>query len=169
MSATAEAVLSTLRGLPRGVVDDVRKRINAYLQFGAWGGERTEPREAPVSEGRHVFRILCEEMAVSGLADPSELSYLRIPNRSIFDQQATKLIAFVRGQSGDRMVQDTILRVGVQLLIRHLQDFASETEKFVLTVAIVLRNIDKVPARLDRAFPGYGACKMLHLLAMSRS
>lgn len=167
MSATAEAVLTTLRGLPRGEVDDVRKRINAYLQFGAWGDGA--PVAEVSSDGRRVFRVLCEEMAAAGLADPSELHYTRLHNRSHFDRRAEKLIAFLREQSGDRLAQDTIMRIGIQLLIQHFQRYASETENFVLTPDVLARNLDKVPARLDREFPGYGACRMLHLLATPRA
>lgn len=168
MSAAAEAVLSTLRGLPRGVVDDVRKRINAYLQFGAWNGEAAAADPA-LPEGRRVFRVLSEEMAAAGLADPDELHYSRMKQRADFDRRAGKLVAFLREQSGDRLVQDAILRIGLQLLIAHFQRFAADTESFILTVDVLARNVEKVPARLDREFPGYGACGMLHLLAMPRT
>jgi hypothetical protein len=111
-----------------------------------------------------VFRIIAEEMQAAGLADMREISYFRLRHRKAFAAKAERLVAFLRTQSPLRQVQDGILRVGVQLLIRHFQRFAAEQDNFVLSTEMIARGINKVPARLDREFPGYGACGMLHLL-----
>lgn len=166
-AATAETVLDTLRGMPRSEVDDVRKRIAAFMSFGEWGGAATEAaheQENTPPDARRVYRIVAEEMQAAGLADMRDLHYGRLKNRRSFADKSERLVAFLREQHHDRRVQDGILRVGVQLLIKHFQRFAQEQESFLVSADILCRNINKVAARLDREFPGYGSCRMLHLL-----
>lgn len=162
MSNTAESILDQMRGMPRTEVDEVRKQIAAYMQFDAWGGDAAE--EEVSSDARRVFRIVTEEMQAAGLADMREVHYHRLSNKRSFGQKAERLIAFLEEQHHDKRVQDGILRVGVQLLIKWLQRYAEEVGTFIVTTPIVVANINKVPARLDREFPGYGAVGMLHLL-----
>ena len=160
MSNTAESILDQMRRLPRSEVDDVRRGINALLSLGALGESETEN----TSDGYRVFRIIAEEMQAAGLADVRSAVYARLQQRRDFNAKAEHLVAFLREQSDDRLVQDGILRFGVQLLIRFFRRYAEEQDNFVVTVGIICRNIHKVPARLDREFPGYAACGMLHLL-----
>ena len=122
------------------------------------------PPPPTIQQAVSIYRILAEEMQTLGLADLQALSYWRLPNRTDFDAKAERLAKFLKGQHRDRRVQDGILRIGVQLLIRHFQRYAEETGSFILGPEVIARNIAKIPARLDREFPGYGACGMLHLL-----
>lgn len=164
MSVT-ETILDTLKTLPRGEVDDVRKQINAYLSFGVWGdSDGVSEVDENTSAGRRVFRVVAEEMQAAGLADMKAVSFFRLRNRRDFSAKAERLVKFLREQHKDRQVQDGILRIGVQLLIKYFRRYAEQNDNVVITTEMIVRNIAKIPARLDREFPGYGACGMLHLL-----
>jgi hypothetical protein len=161
MSATAESIITSLGSLPPGEVEHVLKHITAMRSLGAWGGESTDDDS---SEARRVFRILCEEMQLAGLIDMHNVSYQRMRNRRGFAEKAKHVCAFLDEQHQDRRVQDGILRIGMQLLIRWMREWADTKGDFLVTPYVLARNIHKLPARLDRAFPGYGAVGMLHLL-----
>jgi hypothetical protein len=163
---TADAVIASLRAMPRSEVDAVRKKITAFMAFGEWGGEakHVNINGDASAEGKRVFRVVADEMRAAGLADAREQSYWKLSQRANFDGKAERLVAFLAEQHHDRRVQDGILRIGVQLLIKFFQRFAETQDTFIITTAIIARNVHKVPARLDREFPGYAACNMLHLL-----
>ena len=164
MSDTASSIITSLGKLPPGEVEHVLKHITAMRSLGAWGGDTVDDDS---SDARRVFRILCEEMQLAGLLDARGVNYQRMRNRRSFAQKAEHIVAFMNEQHQDRRVQDGILRIGVQLLIRFFQRWAADTDEFALSIDMLARNIHKLPARLDREFPGYGAAGLLHLLIPS--
>ena len=157
MSTTAESIINSLSGLPPSEVDYVRQHLAALASF------QPAAVDSP-SEAKRVFAILADEMQAAGLADARDLAYHRLSNRKIFADKAKRLVEFVAEQHRDRRVQDGILRVGAQLLLKHFQRWAAEQDDVIVSIDVVARNIHKIPARLDREFPGYGACGLLHLL-----
>ena len=94
MSDTAQSIITSLNGLPRSEVDDVRKHINAMLSLGVWDADPDDD----TSDARRVFHILAEEMQAAGLIDMRSVSYKQLRNRRSFATKAEHIVAFLNEQ-----------------------------------------------------------------------
>lgn len=70
---------------------------------------------------------------------------------------------FCKQASAQRVEQTKLLRIGLDLLYKDLRNYGVP-----VTPAVLLRHLHRIPATIDRHFPGYAACGLLGLIIQSK-
>lgn len=157
--------LTTMQGLHELNNDELHKLrdgITALLSMRGAGGPTPAADVAPENYGQDVAGLLNEVLSERGMQ--------RLPleqlTKTVKDYRgvSARLWAFARGaiKDGKRIEHLAILRLGMRMLVDNI-----ESQNIPVTHAIVMRQLDRIPAVVDYGFPGYNANGFLGLLVRS--
>src|SRR6266436_4768132 len=106
--------------------------------------------------GVRVLQAICDTLKKHKVETPSVTS-LRKSNAYVGSKdKVDDLAIFLESISKSKLMQDQILRIGIELLYNDLL-----TWNLPISSHILLRQIHRIPATLNRNFPGYAASGLL--------
>lgn len=132
---------------------EMQKVQAAVAMLAHQGGQNGRPASPDVLLG--IICELCREERI-------ELRGVDTMKQSVFYKgfvpKAEKVMEYVNEITDDRLKRIGIIRLGLHLLIADLRRTDREG------VAQLMQNIHRLPACLDKQFPGYARLKLLHLV-----
>lgn len=130
-----------VRQLSPAQLGELRTYINGLMMVGG-------AREAPAAEGLllAVFEDSCRRLG---------LGFVQPPVKQLVRKREAALKTFLEGACPDSsaVVHRTILATGIDLLYKDLQENGR-----IINPRNLAYGLDRLPAVLDRSFPGYAAC-----------
>lgn len=90
---------------------------------------------------------------------------IRLAKGATFAKNKDKLAqlqVFIEATSQRRIVQDQILRIGLEKLYKDLVEWG----EFAISSSTLISHLHRIPATLDKHFPGYAAAGMLEILVV---
>lgn len=157
-----EDVMKQLHKLDNDELQRLRQGVSAMLSMRGAGGPAPAADVAPENYGQDVAGLLNEVLSERGMQ--------RLPleqlAKTVKDYRgvSARLWAFARGaiKDGQRVEHLAILRLGMRMLVDNI-----ESQNIPITHAVVMRQLDRIPAVVDHGFPGYNANGFLGLLVRS--
>jgi len=143
---TREEIIQALAGMPASELLEVRRCADALIALSG-STLRGEERSWELD-------CVCDALARRGLGAQVAV-WRRSGDLADFRRRLPDLREFLTA-AGNRDAQQAVLTEGVDLICGQLASWG-----VVVTARSVVRNLDKLPAVLDRAYPGYAASGLL--------
>lgn len=140
----------------------LRDGVTALLSMRGAGGPAPADDVAEENYGQDICGLLNEVL--------SEKGFQMLPHTQLikavrdYRSRSARLWAFARGAlpDGKRVEHLAVLRLGIRMLCDNI-----EGQGIPLTHAVLMRQLDRIPAVVDYGFPGYNANGFLGLLVRS--
>ena len=100
-----------------------------------------------------VLSCICEVLRDTGCEFPSVEILRRSVHFSAFVKKLPDLIEFVSQAGDSRIIQDALLKVGLDLLYWDMVNWHDAT----VSAYTLMQHIHRVPATLNKHFPGYSS------------
>jgi hypothetical protein len=149
--ATIIDLLPSLTDTERAALSN---RLKAFQQFGS--GARTKP--ADHYQRDEALGCVTELLRSQGVDFVQPAILLRIADKN-FALKLPGLFKFLASQHPNRAGQRALLMIGLDLLYRDLAKAG-----IAVTAKVLLSNIHRIPATLDKHFPGYARVGMLRFI-----
>lgn len=158
-------VLRLVETLSRTELKQVRDKVGSRLAFDLAAQGKASPTE---SHSRMILEIMIDECARKGIQSQGALSLMQKDAFKRFSHivEDEGIAAFFHTSvnksgtnSSTRVSERGLIRLTVQLLIEDLMRMG-----VAVSPGTLMRMIDRAPAVLDKAFPGYAAAGLLHLV-----
>jgi hypothetical protein len=167
MSAAFDEIAKLLHSLTADELAEVRARAGILLQSGgrpAASAPTTTAAKiaAPPAESADLD-IIVQEIAAyfqrEGLEYVSEAMLKRTANYRSFEAKAIASLPYFRKVSSQRVRLRAIIRLAIRLLHKDMQAM-----NVAVSVRTLMNHWHRVPAVIDKNFPGYAKIGMLRLL-----
>lgn len=158
-SNTITEVLRLVEALSRNELKLVRDKVGSRLAFDISAQGKATANE---SRPRMILEIMVEQCGRKGIQSRGALSLMQGQAFKRFSTvvEDEGIADFLRQSARQSRVRERgLIRLAVNLLIEDLH-FMS----VAVSPGTLMRSVERVPAVLDRAFPGYAAAGLLHLV-----
>lgn len=108
--------------------------------------------------GDRITQAICSVFTQKGVEHPSVHSLRKSQAYASSKDKFLDLAAFFEKISESRLVQDAILREAIGLLYQDMLQWQGVT----ISSHTILQHIHRLPATLNRHFPGYASSGLLH-------
>jgi hypothetical protein len=161
MSKELTAALRLIDALPRAELERVRNHASARLAFGLAGTGRATKTESLVNALVTIIADECHRQGIDVRASSTRMAKGRaFPAFKAVVEGPQGIGVFLQRASNKSQVRLLALaRLSIELLIKNLLDMG-----VAVSAGTLMRHIHRIPAVLNRAFPGYAAAGMLHLV-----
>lgn len=155
-------IIKGLGSLPNEELQTLRAAVTALLSMRGAGGAAPAADVAPENYGQDVAGLLNEVLSERGM----QMLPLEQIAKVVKDYRgvSARLWAFARRAitDGKRVEHLAIIRLGLRMLVDNI-----ESQGIPITHAVVMRQLDRLPAVVDWGFPGYTKNGFLGLLVRS--
>lgn len=141
-----ERILPFLSDLTDIEVSKLRARLSAFASLG------TPKMEA--SDEDLVLEALCEYLSSKGIEYAYPALLKKTPQYRSFSRKSDSILRFL--QTKVKIEQRALLALGMDLLYKNLCDIG-----IAVSARTMMMHIHRMPACLNRSFPGYAANGML--------
>ena len=107
--------------------------------------------------GDRVLQVICDVMKRNGLETPSPVTLKKSSAYVNAKAKIEDLATYFEKISKQKLVQDSILKVAIDLLVTDMQQW----QGVAVSSHSVLKQIHRIPSMLNRSFPGYAASGLL--------
>jgi hypothetical protein len=158
--ASYDDIVTSLSTLSKTQLEDLRKRISAFLSIGVGASVVSIPRE--MGDVDLCQAIVIEVLALRGCGYLSNHQFSGMSGFNKFrDDHVPNVMKFVRGSipGGRRIEFRSMMHLGVQMLCENLAEM-----KQPVTHGNVMRQFYRIPDMFDKAFPGYASMGLLGMV-----
>lgn len=107
-----------------------------------------------------VLESICTVLARIGVEYPSVDVLRKSSSFAAFQRKLPDLFKFLSRVGPARLAQDALLKIGLQLLYYDIVSFKDAT----VSAHTLMSHIHRVPAVINRAFPGYASSGLLNYI-----
>lgn len=127
--------------------------------------ETFSPNERNGNNGKRdndvrVLESICTVLARIGVEYPSVDVLRKSSSFAAFQRKLPDLFKFLSRVGPARLAQDALLKIGLQLLYYDIVSFKDAT----VSAHTLMSHIHRVPAVINRAFPGYASSGLLNYI-----
>lgn len=145
-----DIVLSLLHKLAISDLQEVSSQAKGLLNHRNAG---------PASDGVFVLDVMREVLAHNGIEFPNLPRVRSSSDWTPFAEKSEDVMLFIRTHIRETNKQRAMLKMGICLLYNNLCSM-----NVPISARTVMRQIHRVPAVINRAFPGYAVCGLLHVV-----
>lgn len=156
---TFDEIVGSLPSLNADELKDLKKRIGTFVSVGAGASVISSPRD--MSDEELCCQVILEIIALRGIGRISVSQLRATSGYNQFGKKVVLVMKFIREAiPGVRLhEQRVLLHLGVRMLCDNMNHL-----HVPITYGQVLRWFHRIPALINRAFPGYAACGLLGLV-----
>ena len=158
MPPTAAAILAALPHLPVADLQQVEQRCKALRGLGNAGAADLADSApgAADSDSEVILRAISEQLRRLG-AEFASVPVLRRAATASFRAKAAEVMDYIRASGiTNRVEQAAVATVAVELLYENMTQMG-----VMVSSRTLLAHVHRLPAALNRAFPGYAAAGIL--------
>lgn len=152
-----------IRQLPPDQLGELRTYISGLLEVGGGSNKSALPQEGESNSSPRSNPASWFWATFSGECGRLGLTSISRATRTRVDKQALQLQPFLDRACPDRTLHRFIVATGIKLLYDDLQ-----TNSRMVNSRNLAYSLDRLPAVLDRSFPGYAACGALSIIVRGR-
>lgn len=150
MGALDEIVVR-LPTLTPAELEMLRARISVLLSLSSGHVVREEGNDA-----KWVLQSILDVLSAIGVEHVGVAALLRSPDYRAFSHKVPEVLRYLAKSNLQKNELHAAMRVGIELLYRNLVQIGVTT-----TSRTIMQHFHRVPAVLNKAFPGYGEAGML--------
>lgn len=157
MSSDLHEITHRLPHLSAFELDQLHERIKALKHMGGNGNSNEATKVA--GDLDIVLDVIVRVMRRNGHDYSNAKMLQRSRNYNAFTQKVPALMEYLKAATGNRLEQCGILEISVRLLCHEIKHW-----EVPITDQLVMVNIDRIPAVINKHFPGYAKHGMLKML-----
>jgi hypothetical protein len=153
-------VVSSLPHLSADELHELGQRIKALSSFQTTDLPQSITTDA---KGDLILDAIASFMQGRGLEFTSASTLVRSPQYRAFAQKIPAVMKYLEQVTTVQIEQRAIAAIAVELLYENLVEMG-----VAVTSRTVMSHVHRIPSILNRAFPGYAQCGMLHMIVRGR-
>lgn len=156
-----ERAVALLPQLSAGELEELRKRITALLSIGVGVRHDRGASKETINETL-VLRAIVDTLAGLGVEHTSEAMLRTSSEMPAFRKKLPGLLAYLDGVEESYIHRKALLGLAVKLLYDDMSH-----QGIPVSARVVVRHLHRIPAVLNRHFPGYAQSGLLRYIIRS--
>ena len=107
-------------------------------------------------DAKRMLELICKFLAKEGIEFTEAYQYAKIEGIKAFRDKVPSIMRYVNKASKKRTEQEDLISLGIKLLYEDLVDM-----KVAVSARTIIHQIHRLPAVINRAFPGYAQAELL--------